>query len=201
MRMPRLNAIALTVHSPGVRAPARAPARCKGTERGSSQRLSAYMMIVLLGFAGCGSASGAPGDAPQQQIPVTQAPAPLRLRLEVPEQVRAGQSVPIRMVLENGGETPYELELGGSPIAFDLVVGMPNGSQVWRRLEGMPVEAILQLRTLDAGREMTFSDTWDQQDNRGRRVGPGTYRVRGVLPVLGTPGGWGTDTRTLVIVP
>jgi Intracellular proteinase inhibitor len=200
MIMPRMNA-ALTVHSPGVRAPARAPARLNRFDRGQRLLLSASTMILLTCFAACGTATGAERDAPEQQTPVTQAPAPLALRLEVPEQVRAGQSVPIRMVLENRGEAPYELELGGSPIAFDLVVGMPDGSRVWRRLEGMPVEAILQLRTLSGGMEMVFNDSWDQRDNRGRSVGPGTYRVRGVLPVLGIQGGWGTETRTLVIVP
>ena len=48
---------------------------------------------------------------------------------------------------------------------------------------------------------MTFEGHWDQRDSRGKQVPPGVYQVRGVLPVPGEPGGWGTDPRELTVTP
>lgn len=152
-------------------------------------------MAILLVIAGCGGAANGPElDEPGRAAPVA-APDPLRLRLEAPDGVRAGEPVPLRLVLENHGDRAVAVELGGAPIAFDFVVVGPDGSEVWRRLEGMPVEAILQLHTLGPGEALEFLDRWDQLDRRRRRVRPGDYRVRGVLPVVGEPGGWGTEVR------
>lgn len=105
----------------------------------------------------------------------------------------------MRLVLENRGDTPVEVELTGRPIAFDLVVLATDGSEVWRRLEGVAVDLILQPRTLGPGEALDFTDTWPQHDDQGRQVSPGTYRVQGILPVVDVTGGWGTELHDLTI--
>jgi hypothetical protein len=127
-------------------------------------------------------------------------PPPLRLRLEAPHCVRAGQPVPLRLVLENQGNRPVEVGLGGRPIAFDFVITAPDGSELWRRTEDVAASLLLQLRTLAHREAIALSDSWNQQDHRCRRVEPGCYRVRGILPVEGAPGGWATDTHLITIL-
>lgn len=73
-----------------------------------------------------------------------------------------------------------------------------DGAEVWSRLEGVAVSDILQSRTLAPGETIEFTESWEQRGNDGRRVRPGTYRVRGILPVV--PDGWATDPQTMTIV-
>ena len=184
---------------PGARAVARAPAPRSGRRHVARRRplLPALLLAVLA--AGCGGPGGGSDGNAFEPPSRAEAPMPLELRLEIPERVRPGEPVPMRLVLANRGDAPVEVELGGSPIAFDLVVTAPDGAEVWRRLRGRPVEAILQLRTVEPGGEIDFADRWDQRDDRGRPVEPGSYRVHGVLPVPGSPEGWWTEARTLTI--
>lgn len=103
----------------------------------------------------------------------------LRLRLDVPDEVRVGESVPIALSVENVAERPIDLHLTGRTIAFDLVVVDTDGAVVWRRLEGAVIPAILQLRTLAPGEVLELDDTWNQRSNVGEAVEPGTYTVQG----------------------
>jgi hypothetical protein len=157
------------------------------------------MLFTLFALAEC-SGREPPADSGSAGFPVpATAPAPLVLTLEAPPRAAPRDLVPLRMILENRGERSVEVGLGGSPIAFDFVITTAEGRQVWSRLEGVPVEAILQPRTLMPGESITFTDSWHQRDDRGRRVQPGTFRVRGVLPVVDVPEGWGTEPLTLEI--
>lgn len=172
--------------------------RRSAVARRSGAPALARRILTILVLASCGGPENAddPGLVSQQAVA---APSPLHLRLEVPGQVDAQQPVPMRLVLENRGDDPIEVELQGSPIAFDLVAFAADGSEVWRRLEGVAVDLILQPRTLGPGESLEFTDTWTQRDNRGRQVSPGTYRVQGILPVVDVPDGWGTELHTLTI--
>lgn len=115
-------------------------------------------MLMVLTILGCDPSSNEPDTDPPAQAVLAAAPAPLELRLEAPRQVRAGQPVPLRLTLTNRGDRPVEVELTGQPIAFDLAVVASDGTEVWRRLVGVPIEAILQPRTLAPGQEIAFSD-------------------------------------------
>lgn len=157
-------------------------------------------MLILLALLACGPSGNGPDTDPPAQALLAAAPAPLELRLEAPAQVRAGQPVPLRLVLTNRGDRPVEVELTGQPIAFDFAVVASDGTEVWRRLVGVPIEAILQPRTLAPGQEIAFTDSWDQRTNTGQPVTAGAYRVRGILPVAGVQGGWATAFQTLTIV-
>ncbi|MGH7573559.1 MAG: BsuPI-related putative proteinase inhibitor [Longimicrobiales bacterium] len=186
-----------------IRSTAVARARARVTGRrimpgNESHRFTfAEPMLVMLALLGCGRSDNTPDPAQLASAPA-QIRGSLALTLEAPAQVRSGESVPLRLVLENRGDEPAEVELGGDPIAFDFVITADDGAEVWSRLEGVAVSDILQSRTLAPGETIEFTDSWEQRGNDGRRVSPGTYSVRGVLPVV--PDGWSTDARTMTIV-
>ena len=105
----------------------------------------------------------------------------------------------MRLVLTNRGTDTVEVELGGNPIAFDFIV-TADGAEIWRRLEGVAIEDILQVRTLAPGDSLDFAAAWNQRMNRGAAAEAGAYQVRGILPAIDPPGGWSTAVRTLTIV-
>ena len=106
----------------------------------------------------------------------------LALRVELPPHARIGARVPFTLVIENRGPEPVPLGLTGRPIAFDVIVTAADGAEVWRRLRGRVVAAVLQVRLLGPGEVMELAGEWDQRDDAGRPVAPGTYRVRAVVP-------------------
>jgi hypothetical protein len=108
--------------------------------------------------------------------------APLRFEIVLPDSIRQGEPVPITLLLTNPGPKPATVYLGGRPTAFDIVITRTDGTPVWRRLNGAVINAILQVRILAPGETLEFSDTWRQQDERGRQIKAGEYRVTGVLP-------------------
>jgi hypothetical protein len=110
-----------------------------------------------------------------------------------------GESIPIRLLLENRGTLPVEIEMTGEPLAFDFVVRSSDGEEVWRRLEGVPVESILNVLPIAPGEILEFADVWHQQRNGGGQVPPGEYTVQGLLPVVGEPLGWVTGPQRLRI--
>jgi hypothetical protein len=110
----------------------------------------------------------------------------MRVELVVPRKVAAGEPVPIAIRIGNTADRPIELHLQGRTTTFDLTVRQGD-SLVWRRLEGAATTAILQLRMLAPGEVLELKDTWLQQNNVGRSVGPGEYSVSGTVPTDGEP--------------
>lgn len=105
----------------------------------------------------------------------------LRLWLDAPAEVRAGEPVPITLRAENITERSLDLYLTGRTIAFDLTVTDEDGAVVWRRLEDEVIPAILRLETLEPGETLELEDTWEQRSNDGEPVAPGAYTVRGEI--------------------
>lgn len=142
------------------------------------------VLLVACQPAGSGDGDASPraeGAAPAD-VDVTAAPGDsVRSWLEVPEEVRAGEPVPITLRVQNISDGPLDLYLIGRPIAFDLVVTDADGDVVWRRLEGEAVSAILRIETLDPGETLAREDRWDQRSDAGEQVAPGLYRVHGEL--------------------
>ena len=122
----------------------------------------------------------------------------LRLRLDVPDRVPAGATVPITLHVENTTDRTLTLYLVGRTITFDIIVERPDGAVVWRRLEGVVVPAILRLDTLPAGEELVLESTWDQRSNAGETVPAGEYRVRAEVLTEGEP--LGSGVRALRVV-
>jgi hypothetical protein len=159
------------------------------------RRARALAMVVLLaivalvGFSACGTGQEAQA---------------LRLSLEVPSQVRAGETVPLTMIARNVSHAPVELGLSGHPGAFcgDFVATTPGGVEVWRFIESdLPgsraCPANLYLETLGPGEELSVEGEWDQTDTRSVPVAAGSYLVRGILDItlgVNTP-----DERALTL--
>lgn len=119
--------------------------------------------------------------------------------LSVPPRAQPlGTPVTLELTLRNAGSQAVSLTLGGRPVAFDLTVSTPDGRVVWRRLHDQVVLAILQTRTLAVGETLSFRDDWDQRDNAGRPVPPGSYAVSG--SVSGDPA-FVTGAVPLLIAP
>ncbi len=123
----------------------------------------------------------------------------LRISLDVPEMVTAGKPVPVVIRLENGGARPLDLYLRGRKIAFDIFIARVDGQLVWQRLKDEILPAIVQLKALWPGEVLELKEEWDQRDNGGEAVGPGSYIVRGTVLTDG-PSPLPTDSASLRIV-
>ena len=100
--------------------------------------------------------------------------------LEVEDQASYGETVQMKLKLRNVSDDPITFYLGGRP-PHDFVVSTPGGEQVWHWMCAKFTLSILDIKTLEPGEEVEFTGEWEQVDNRGEPVPPGTYLVRGVL--------------------
>lgn len=124
---------------------------------------------------------GSPSPAPPTGTSMPNSADSLRLRVEAPARVAAGEPVRLTLRASNTTERALTLYLTGRSIAFDLIVEDTSGSVIWRRLEGEVVQAILRLETLPPGEALVLEHAWDQRNAGGERVPPGAYSVRGEL--------------------
>ena len=108
-------------------------------------------------------------------------PEGLSLRLIAPERATTRTRVPLTIELRNTGSAPIQLGLRGRTVTFDLTAADDRGTIVWRRLEGVTSQMILQLRILEPGEALALRDGWDQTDNDGIAVNPGTYMLVGYV--------------------
>ncbi len=104
---------------------------------------------------------------------------PLRLTLEAPKEVQASESVPLKLKIENTSDKVLHLEVGYAP--HDFIVTTSDGTEIWRWSYGKVSPLITQLLTLQPGEAKEYTETWDQLDNEGYPVLPGTYFVRGTF--------------------
>jgi hypothetical protein len=112
----------------------------------------------------------------------TVVPASLRFAIDVPPEVRVGETVPIILRLENVGARSLDLYLRGRTIAFDVSVRRGDGHAVWQRLAGAIIPAIIQYKALDPGEVLELRTEWDQRTDDGTAVDSGLYTVQGYLP-------------------
>jgi hypothetical protein len=106
----------------------------------------------------------------------------LRLEIDVPPRVTAGDTVQITVRAINDAGGPLELYLLGRPVAFDVAVARADDrTVVWRRLEGQTIPMVLQARVLAPGDSLELEHAWDQRGNGGEIVGAGTYTVTATI--------------------
>jgi hypothetical protein len=171
-----------------------------GSDSGSLQLIARLVGCTFL-LVACNVAPGdgvdlPPAfDRPSEEVHIS-APVSdtLRLRIQAPDHVPAGEPIPISLHLENISDRTLDLYLRGRTITFDLVVADAAGEVVWRRLEGEVIPAILRIEPLPAGESLTLEASWDQRTNAGDPVDPGMYTVYGELLTesdpLATPTEW-----------
>jgi hypothetical protein len=108
---------------------------------------------------------------------------PLRISLEVPSSVQAGESLPLIIKVENPFTCPVTLV----NVSTDFTVETSTGELVWRESEArrfvIPIKppAWPYALTLEPGDSHSFETTWDQLDLEGYTVKPGVYWVRGFV--------------------
>lgn len=100
------------------------------------------------------------------------------LSLEVPSDVRAGETVTLKMKYKNTSYFPAKLF--SSFVPDDFIVTTSDGKEVWRLRRGVIPDVLLEKFIQPKG-ELEFSSVWKQVDNNGIPVQPGIYLVRGTL--------------------
>ncbi len=144
--------------------------------------------VVLAALALLASRSATPSDvyaaarpSVRERVMPASVSDSVRVGLEVPERVRAGDPVRIVLRLENISDRTLDLYLRGRTIAFDVIITRKDGSVLWRRMEDEAVPAILRIETLEPGAVIELEDTWDQRANGGAPVSAGEYGIRGEI--------------------
>lgn len=158
------------------------------------------VVTILVFWTALGSASGSCCQTGERLAPrwlEDMRPTQPTIELVLPPRVRLGDTVAIALEVRNDGSQALDLELPGRPVAFDIVILGPDGTEVWRRLHNSVAGSALMLLRLNPGERREFTAKWGQVDNHGRRVKPGRYLVRGVLPAQ--TGRLTTVDRDLVI--
>jgi hypothetical protein len=96
--------------------------------------------------------------------------------------VQVGEPATIRLVLRNVGARDTALSLVGSvEQRFDILVLDSAGREIWSRLHQQDIDLGRIVLPLNVGDSLVFTDQWNQRDNSGRPVSPGSYEVRGHL--------------------
>jgi len=134
-----------------------------------------------------GRATTRPATTPSDAAVVKPAPDSLRLELVLPDRVRAGEPVPIKLHVQNQTQRTLDLYLRGRTITFDVVVARLAGEVVWQRLEDEIIPAIVHLRSFAPAERLELETVWDQRTKQRRLVKPGDYTARGLLLVEGDP--------------
>jgi hypothetical protein len=100
--------------------------------------------------------------------------------LEAVSAASYGETVEMKLILRNVSDEPVSFLRGGST-SHDFVITTPDGEQVWHwkcaKIFTMPLVG----ETLEPGETLEFTGEWEQVDNRGEPVPPGTYLVLGVF--------------------
>ena len=161
--------------------------------------LAALLVVAALLALACGEGGG-------EIVPAVA----LKLELDTPSGIHAGDTVSLKLTVENTADSPVQFSIGGTAETnyvggYDFVVTDGGSSEVWAWLKsGVSWEPILSAVILQPGARMQFEQDWSQEDLEGRPVEPGTYLVRAVLTGE-TEGGQAFELRTvqqdLVISP
>ena len=96
--------------------------------------------------------------------------------------------MPLVFTVTNASGAPVTLELLGRTPTADFQVSDSTGRTIWSRLRGQTLLGALRLYPLDAGKSLSFRQTWNQRTDSGTPVPPGEYLIRGVL-LTGDPEG------------
>jgi hypothetical protein len=144
--------------------------------------------MAIVGSSGCRSSSD---DGPGSP--------PLAFRLEAPGEARSGETIHLKLTIRNASKRTINQPLGGQP-PHDFAVARTDGKELWRWSKGQVIQDVLELKTLRPGQELVFEADWNQQDDEGRPLPPGTYEVRALLKT-DPPERLETKAKRLVIKP
>jgi hypothetical protein len=100
--------------------------------------------------------------------------------VEAVPQADYGETVLMTLKLRNGSYWPVRFDTGGIP-PHDFVITNGGGEDVWNWKCGKFIPLPLNVASLQPEEGLEFVGEWEQVNNRGEPVPPGTYFIRGVL--------------------
>lgn len=124
----------------------------------------------------------------------------LELRLIAPASARSGQSLRFVVRATNVTDRTLDLFLTGRVLTFDIVLSDAGGREVWSRLHGQTVPAILRVERLGPRQTIEMEADWNGLGNNGGPLPPGTYGAEALLPG-DAPGPWRSARVTIRIEP
>jgi hypothetical protein len=155
--------------------------------------LLGFMVVgAVLGLAACNGENGDGGTTPTSDSTSTAVPSPPpelcpKLDDEVVQSMVAvlevdkssyKQGKPIKMTLRlvNCASKPITRNFPDAQ-RYDFSVKKKDGDEVWRWSKGMAFEEVEAEETYQPAEQVTFVETWDQLDDKGKQVKPGQYEV------------------------
>ena len=160
-------------------------------------KIRGMMLLFAIALAaGCGRGRADVREAAEDTAATA---GPVMVLLDAPARVRAGEEVQIAATLVNRGQETESVPQAGP----DLIVTDARGGEVWRRSRhaaAAPGASAPGASATLRPNEMRGSGyTWNQTNDAGQRVAPGTYRIRATIPA--GPGEASSARRTIVIAP
>jgi len=89
--------------------------------------------------------------------------------------------VPLVFTVTNTGKVAVTLQLLGRTPTADFRIFDSGGRMIWSRLRGQTLLGALRLYPLEAGKDLSFREVWNQRTDEGATVAPADYTVLGVL--------------------
>ena len=155
--------------------------RCVIKIRASVALLAALAAVLLAAFA-CGEGGEEPSTSPTEVATPMPSPTP-GFAFEGPIGIDLttfgaffDQGEPIRLAMTVAVRDPMTLYYRTSQ-RYDLAVTNSEGQEVWRWSRDRTFAQVTEEVPLGANGMLSFTETWDQQDNDGQQVPLGNYRM------------------------
>jgi len=84
------------------------------------------------------------------------------------------QGEPVRLVITVAASETITLHYRTTQ-RYDIVITDPDGKEVWRWSKDKAFGEVVEEVTLEENETLTFNESWDQRDNNGQPVPPGSY--------------------------
>ena len=97
-----------------------------------------------------------------------------------------GETILLQLRLGNNGEDAITLTFASSQI-YDFWVRDSGGSEVWRWSASRVFAAVITHVAIMPGAMVEYSDSWNQLNDGGAAVPPGTYTIHAGIVIAGAP--------------
>jgi len=150
------------------------PLRAVAETLGANVQWDPQTRTVYVRTAGVAGQQAQPSSADQ----IRQA---LNTSLDVGQQTyQAGAPVQMTLNVRNTGDQAIRLQMPTGQM-YDFVVQNSNGQEIWHWSNGRAFTQSVTQVAVPAGETRSFTVTWNQQDDQGNQVPPGSYTIVGMV--------------------
>jgi hypothetical protein len=110
---------------------------------------------------------------------------------------KKGHEAVLTIAVRNSSKNKIELVFPSSNTK-DFLIKDRDGKVVWQWTKDRLFREAQTRLSIDPGKSVSHSATWDLTDLDGKDIAPGTYTVNGILPVL--PTAISTETRPIEVL-